>query len=367
MKNVLLVAESYSGGVKTYIDTIMKNSNEKSEIRFYALISSSRLEKEEDINKDYLIEDVMSFGKSPLKLLKALYSLHRVIIEHKIEVVHVNSTYAGLLMYIYVIWNKKPYYIYTPHGYYSFKQMGKIKKIVVRLIEKKINKSSNLIIHVSPSEEKEAIKYKLTPASKSIVVLNGSPDPQVDAVRNAKDIFTIVNLARVDDPKNPFEFIEIAKRVLEKNLNVEFIWAGNGKYLEEARERVQIYGLENQVKFIGFSNAKDKILKESDLYLSTSQYEGLPFGVIEAMSYRLPLLLTNIIGHTDMVKDNENGLLFKDKDDKRIYDFLASIINSQEKWDCLSSYSYKIFNDRFNTKQMLEKLLITYQNAKSNN
>ncbi len=363
MKNVLLVGESYSGGVKTYIDTIMRSQDQVSHIHFQALVSSKRLENGEEIDGDYLLEDNLSFGKSPLKLFVALKTLDRVVKEKNINVIHVNSTFAGVVMYLYSFWNHKVFYIYTPHGYFSFKNMAKTKKAAVRFIEKRINNASNLIIHVSPSEEKEAIENKLTTAKKSLVVLNGSTDPEVKFQWKKKDVFTIVNLARVDDPKNPFEFIEIAQKILETNLNVQFIWAGNGRYLEQSREKVRACGQEDKIKFVGFSTAKGKILEQSDLYFSTSQYEGLPFGVVEAMSYKLPLLLTDIIGHKDLIEGNDNGLLFKSKEDYAIYDFVQNLIHNQEKWESLSAASYRIFNERFNTKQMLKKLVNVYQNV----
>ncbi|SDI33720.1 Glycosyltransferase involved in cell wall bisynthesis [Planococcus glaciei] len=363
MRNVLLVGEAYGGGVKTYIDTIMLNQEKEIPICFQALVSSKRLENNEGIDHSYLIENNMSFGKSPFKLIKALRTLHQVIIEKKIDIVHANSTFAGILIYLYSFLNRKPFYIYSPHGYYSFKSMRKAKKKLVRFVEKRINKSSDLIIHVSTSEEREAIENKLTKAGKSTVVLNGSKDPEVKAIGRVNDVFTIVNLARVDDPKNPFEFIEIARNILNKDMNVNFIWAGNGKYLEEARKKVKEYGLAEKVEFIGFSSEKEKIFLKSDLYLSTSQYEGLPFAVVEAMSYRLPLLLSNIIGHTDLVVEKENGLLFNNKEDHAIYEFVENLIQNPEQWEVLSNNSYRIFNDRFNINQMLKKLITIYQSV----
>lgn len=363
MKRVLLVGESYSGGVKTYIDTIMLNQSNEQRIHFRALVSSKRLDKDERVESEYLVEDNLSFGKSPLKLMKSLLTLHHVVKTKNMDIVHANSTFAGVLMYIYTFWNRDLFYIYSPHGYYSFKKMGKIKKIAVRFIEKRINFSSDLIIHVSSSEERAAIENKLTTAEKSIVVLNGAKDPKVKAKRKVNDVFTIVNLARVDDQKNPFEFIEIAKNILEKNPYVQFIWAGNGKYLEEARGKVKFYGLGEKIKFIGFSSDKEKILQTSDLYFSTSNYEGLPFSVIEAMSYKLPLLLTNITGHKDLIDGKDNGLLFENKKDEIIYEFVQNLVLNREKWNLMSEGSYRIFNERFNTDQMLKKLGSIYQSV----
>ena len=361
MKNILLIGESYSAGVKTYIDTIKGNERSIPIVQIHALVSSTRLENKETQGEGYFIEDHLSFGKSPLKLLKALKAVHRIVREQNIDVIHANSTYAGVLMYFYSYFNRKISYIYTPHGYYSFKNMGRVKKFAVRLVERKINRAADLVIHVSPREETEAIENKLVAPNKTVVILNGVKDPGAMPVRNSDGVFTIVNLARVDDQKNPFEFIDIARKVIVKSPDVQFIWAGNGKYLEEARARVKAYAMEDNIKFIGFTAEKEELLQRSHLYLSTSHYEGLPFGPVEAMSYKLPLLLTNIMGHEDLVDGENNGLLFKNKEDHAIYEFIENLQENRDKWKSLSASSYQVFSERFNTQQMLKRLSEIYE------
>ena len=360
MKNVLLIGEAYSGGVKTYIDTIMMNEQKPSPVKIHALVSSARLENQEIPGDGYLVEDFLSFGKSPWKLVKALKAIHKIVKEKNIDVIHANSTFAGVLMYFYSLYNRKIFYIYTPHGYYSFKNMGKAKKMAIRLMERRINGAANLVIHVSPSEEREAIDNKLVSSSKSIVILNGVKDPETQPVRKVGEPFTIVNLARVDDQKNPFEFINIARKVVEKSPNVQFIWAGNGEYLEEARARVKACAMEENIMFVGFTTEKEKLLERSDLYFSTSHYEGLPFAVVEAMSYKLPLLLTDIMGHSDLVDGKINGLLFKQNEDHVVYEFIQDLVENKEKWESMSLGSYQVFRERFHTQQMLKSLSEVY-------
>lgn len=364
MKNVLLLSEAYSGGVKTYIDTIIMNQEQLSDIQLKVLVSSKRKEEGIKINDNYLIEDNLSFDKSPLKLSIALKAIHQVVKKNRIDIIHANSTFSGILMYFYSFFNRELTFIYTPHGYYSFKKMGKFKKFLVRFAEKRINHISDKVIHVSDSEETEAITNNLLSPGKSIVIVNGVKEPTRKATRNVNEKITIVNLARVDDQKNPFEFIEIAKKVVDANDNIQFVWAGNGKYLEAAREKVKTYHLERKIRFVGFSDQKDKILEQSDLYFSTSFYEGLPFSVVEAMSYKLPLILTDIIGHRDLVINEENGILFKHNEYRTVADFIQMLIDNKEKWHSMSKSSYDIFNSKFSVDLMVKNLADVYKAAR---
>ncbi|TFH63646.1 glycosyltransferase [Peribacillus frigoritolerans] len=362
MKNILLLCEAYGGGVKTYIDAITLNEERFPKCQFNVLVSSKRNETGSKINRDFIIDDNLSFGKSPLKLIRAINKIHRLVKKNNINIIHANSTFSGLLIYIYSFFNRRITFIYTPHGYYSLKSMNKFKKKFIRFVEKKINNVSHNVIHVSNSEENEAIKHQIVSKEKSKVIFNGVEDPDIDIKKNLKDTFKIVNLARVDDQKNPFEFIEIAKQIIDAGVNVEFIWAGNGEFLEEARKKVKEYNMEKKIRFIGFSDQKNDLLSQADLYFSTSYYEGLPFSVVEAMSYKIPLILSDIVGHSDLVDQEKNGILFELKDRTSVIHFIQSMISDREKWNYLSSNSYECYKKHFSLDIMLQSLSEVYQN-----
>lgn len=362
MKKVLLISETYSGGVKTYIDTLISSKAKFEDIDLNVLVSSKRSEDAQKINTEIIVNDNLSFGKSPLKLVKALMAVHEIVMKKEIDIIHANSTLAGVVMYSYSFFNKNLHYIYTPHGYYSFKKMRKWIHFFVRVVEKRVNKSANLIIHVSESEEHEAITSQLVTPEKSIVILNGAKDPDFNPSTKSSSKFTIVNLARVDDPKNPFEFIRLAEKIVRKYENIHFLWAGDGKYLEEARQKVKDLKMEEKIKFIGFTSETEQVLQEADLYFSTSYYEGLPFAVVEAISYKLPLMLTDIMGHRDIVRENGNGILFKLQDDQSVMNFIDEAVSNKSSWQSMSNQSYKIFKEKFSVDSMIQKLMGVYEN-----
>ena len=361
MKNILLLCEAYGGGVKTYIDAFYNNKEQLKHINLKIIVSSKRLTAiHSDINKDYIIEDHLSFGKSIFKLQQALQTLNKVVKDNDIDMIHANSTMAGLLIYLYKkIYHSKIQLIYTPHGYYSFKPMGKIKKGCIRLIEKKINHVCGKVIHVSKSEEMEAIEKKLIHKEKSIVIYNGVEQPN-KAKRINNERFTIINLARVDAQKNPEAFVEMAKVIVEENPNIQFIWAGHGELLEKMRAKVTAYQLQNHIQFIGHLEAKDSLLCQADLYFSTSHYEGLPFAVIEAMSYGVPLLLSDNIGHVDLIDNEENGLLFHLNDVNTVRTFINTMYHHPEKRRAMSRNGYQKFKSNFSQEVMLKSTEAMY-------
>lgn len=364
-KNILYVCESYGGGVKTHIDKIYLNHSDLSKFNFTVLISSKRIENVNLINPNFIIDDNLSFGRSFIKFFKALKNINRIVKENNIDIIHAHSTISGLLIFIYSFFNKKISYLYTPHGYYSLKPMNLFKKKVVQICEKWINSISDYVIHVSRSEEAIAINQKIVSSEKSVVIFNGVEDPCIpNKVFKYKKQTLIVNLARVEDQKNPFEFIEIAKKVIEKNDSVNFIWAGSGGKLTLARKRVEELNLSRRIKFIGFTNDVSRVLKDADIFFSTSLYEGLPFSVIEAASYKLPLVLSKVPGHIDLIESNKNGYYYNLGNIEEASNYLNKLVNSKDILEKISFNSYRNYKENYSIENMIYKLSNLYSNIK---
>lgn len=357
MTKVLLLCEAYGGGVKTYIDAIAANTSFR-QVELTTSISSTRVQNTPC--DTYIVHDCFSFGASPWKLLQSLMTLHQLVKQHGIDVLHANSTFSGVLLLMYKqLYRQKLRYVYTPHGYYSFKKMPRVKQVFVRMVERAINASCDQVIHVSKSEEVEAVRYKLVRDEKSVVIFNGVEEPAaLPKHRNAA--FTIVNVARVDTQKNPHGFIQLADYLLAHFPNLQFIWAGHGRLIEEMQREVKRLGREKHIRFIGYVEDPQTYLSCADLYLSTSFYEGLPFSVIEAMSYKVPLVLSDNVGHRDLIVDGTNGLLFPLDDFEQVRQFIAHCIDQPQQRQAMGQRSYVLFKEQFHVQPMFEQLEAVY-------
>lgn len=357
MKKVLLLCEAYGGGVKTYVDAISTSAS-FDQVELTTCISSMRVNEEPD--ETYVVKDCFSFGVSPWKCMQSLKALHQIVQCEKIDVLHANSTFSGVLLLLYKqLYRKKLRYVYTPHGYYSFKKMPGWKQVLVRFVERAINASCDQVIHVSKSEEIEAIRHQLVPPNKSIVIFNGVEEP-ARVIKQMNQQFTIVNVARVDEQKNPRGFIELAHYLLAHYPQLRFIWAGDGQLIQEMRQEVKRLGREGHIQFIGYVDDPRSLLATADLYCSTSFYEGLPFSVVEAMSYKVPLLLSNNVGHRDLIVDGRNGLLFTLGEEEKVRQFIATCLQNEGERQAMAHHSYLLFKEQFHVQPMLAQLEAVY-------
>lgn len=129
-------------------------------------------------------------------------------------------------------------------------------------------------------------------------------------------------------PKDAFVLIYAAEFSARKSQNViiramehlpKQVWlvlAGEGALWEDCRELAQRLGLENRVLFPGQVRGIPVWCAMADAAVTASRSEGLPFNVMEAMYAGLPVVASEVKGHTDLIDDGVTGLLYPYGDEK---------------------------------------------------
>lgn len=375
MKKLVIICEALGGGVRRHIIDLLRNLDKK-KLKIYFIYNLDRADKImlQEINnlieeKEIELIEVSGFNRNiSIKDISAFYKVYNHLRIIKPDIVHCHSSKAGVLGRIAAkLLNVKQIY-YTPHAYY-FQSPGVsgLKKIIYIKIEKFLSKfATTKTINVSKGERDLAIEY-LGDTNKNIVIYNGIEknfelnDDDIKKIKHRyciNDEYIISNVARVDEQKNPKKFIEIAKEISEKYESCKFIYAGDGELLEECRKLVKNYKLQDRILFIGFCENTYELMKISDICLSTSRYEGLPYSLIETCQAGVPIVATNVTGNNEIIEHLKNGFLFEQDNIKEAVEIILNLINNKYKMNGLKQSSLKIFNDRFRLDNMIEE----YQN-----
>jgi glycosyltransferase involved in cell wall biosynthesis len=123
-----------------------------------------------------------------------------------------------------------------------------------------------------------------------------------------KNRVRVLWLARVTGVKNPQRVIEIAKRLPE----IDFYLAGGGDLLEIMKKQAPI-----NLKVLGWQDAKS-ILPIADIFLSTSENEGMPIALIEAQLAAIPVVATNVGSVPEVIILNKSGLICSKSNDELV-------------------------------------------------
>ncbi len=121
-------------------------------------------------------------------------------------------------------------------------------------------------------------------------------------------------------------FAEAAKRAA----NIALTIIGAGPEEQEIKDLIGTLGLRDRVTLAGVVSDVENYLWQSQVYLMSSVYEGLPLGVLEAMSASLPIVSTMAGGVVDVVRDGDNGLLCPVGDEKALAEAITAIAGDRE-------------------------------------
>ncbi len=173
-------------------------------------------------------------------------------------------------------------------------------------IEKYGMEQADKIIAVSAHTKNNIIQHYGIDAAKIVVVHNGiyCEQPEPHTVANNQRPKMVLFLGRVTHQKGPYFFIEVAKRVLEKKPDVQFVMAGSGDLLVKMIERTAGLRIGKNVHFTGFLNGKEvsDIYKLADVYVMPSVSEPFGLSALEALSHNVPTIISKQSGVSEVLR-----------------------------------------------------------------
>jgi glycosyltransferase involved in cell wall biosynthesis len=167
-------------------------------------------------------------------------------------------------------------------------------------------------------------------ASRKIrVVYNGVPvdefdqDPG-DSVRDAGSRPTVLAVARLHPQKGLSYLLEAATLLPD----VRFLVAGDGSERSELEQQARNLRLGDRVEFLGERDDVPRLLRQADVFVLPSLYEGLPVSVLEAMAAGTPVVATAVGGTDEAVVCGETGILVPPRDPQALAKALREILSS---------------------------------------
>jgi L-malate glycosyltransferase len=147
--------------------------------------------------------------------------------------------------------------------------------------------------------------------------------------------------------KNVEEFIAVALALVQENNTVHFIITGDGSL--KSSLTVQ----HPQIHYTGFRTDIPELLAQLDVFLFTSENEGLGIAVLEAMAAKIPVVCRNFAAAHEYLTDNVSGFLYTDTDDA-VYK-VSRLLNDAALQKTFTENAFKTVQD-FDVTLMNKKL-----------
>lgn len=286
--------------------------------------------------------------------------------KNKINIVHAHGKGAGIYARLIKLFSPSTNIIFTWHGFH-IENYDLLSKKIYLLLEKTLSKLTDIFINVSESERQVCLLNKIYDEKKSVVIYNGIKDEfkllDKSLIRKKLNLpvdkFIIINISRFDKTKNVKALVEIASLLWIEN-DIFFILAGDG---EQKKEILKMIAQRNLSNFFlpGFIDNPIEYIQASDIYLSTSLSEGLPYTLLEASMCGLPIITSDVRGNNEIVNNDFNGYLFDLRNLSHAAEKILTLKNDSGKYKWLSDNARKNFLDKFAEEIMIFKLKEVYE------
>ena len=306
---LLYVVESFGGGVFTYLEDLCSELYNDFDIMIaYGIRSQTPINFKSHFHKNVSFIQVKNFNRSinPIKEFQAYFEIKKIAKDYNPDLIHLHSSKAGVLGRFAYNGKRIPLF-YTPHGYsFLMANQSKSRRALYRFIEKISALRKCTTISCSKGEHEETLRI-----TKNAIYINNGIDinklnNQISNFnylsKNQKSVFT---LGRICYQKNPIMFNQIALEFPDLN----FIWIGDG-------ELKNLLNAKN-IEITGWLNREDALKKamESDIFLLTSLWEGLPISLLESMYMKKVCVVSDAVGNRDVIRTSRNGYLCATKED----------------------------------------------------
>ena len=154
----------------------------------------------------------------------------------------------------------------------------------------------------------------------------------------AKNKFTICNVGRLDVAKRQERIIGIARYILDKGYDFDFWIVGSGKEEEKLKSLIKKHRVEDNVFLKGYQQNPYPYIKCADVFMLTSDYEGYPMVLCEALCLGKPVVSTRVTGAEEILSDGVGVLC--DRDETVLAD---ALIELYENNNALSNMSDNAF------------------------
>jgi glycosyltransferase involved in cell wall biosynthesis len=249
-----------------------------------------------------------------------------VLREHRVDVVHAHNfgrfLYAGPAARL----ARVPVALYTEHS------RTQPHERVLWLAQRRVSRLAQKVAAVSDNVRDHLVQVQGLPADRVVTILNGIDldayrlPPAERAAARAElglppEAVVAGTVARLVPVKNQAMLLRAAARVPGLWLAL----AGDGELRTDLEQLAGELGIADRVRFLGLRRDVPRVLAALDVFVMTSESEGLPIAMIEAMAAGLPVVATEVGGIPELVADGVSGRLVPANDHEAAAAALAAL------------------------------------------
>lgn len=272
----------------------------------------------------------------------SLWRLYRLMRQTKPAIVHTHTAKAGTVGRLAALLAGVPVRVHTFHGHVFHGYFGPWKTRLFLGIERWLAKRTTRLIAVSRQVRDDLLTLGIGSAATVLAIPLGLDLERFRGARArrgrlraalglATDAPLIGIVARLVPIKRHDLFLRAAKRVHEACPQARFVLVGDGELRDAVRGQISALGLEGTAIMAGWRDDLDEVYADLDVVALTSDNEGLPVALIEAMAAGCPIVATDVGGVRELVRDGENGFVVPAGDEAALAARMIELLSAPER------------------------------------
>lgn len=362
---VVHVGEYVEGGVATYLNEVITYQCQQPDIEKVILFKSKKDSEVLRIESPKFEEVTYDYNRSLRGIFRILDLYKRIMLFHP-DVIHLHSSFAGLFRANFFFRNKhNAKIVYCSHGWSFMIPKGhsvikSIKNRIYLFVEKFLSLKTDVIINISKNEQMLSKKAGFSSSKLKLIPNTVDLNTHYHSVKNPFLLNTSIKLAfvgRFTEAKGLELLLESFKSL---NDDIELMVIGD---VADEKNLVNVKQISNsqRVHFMGWIDNEeiDSYLRLADALVIPSKWEGFGLVALEGMRNELAIISSDIPTLSDIVVNNETGVVFKSGN-------IYSLVNHLNHLDRKKLYEWgqagkrKLFKD-YNPKDMNREILKVYK------
>lgn len=275
--------------------------------------------------------------KSPRNFMAASI-LRRKIEKERYKLISTHTSLAAFFTRLALAGLRdRPLVVNTVHGYLFDDRTPFLRRELLLTAERWMASRTDLLLAMNRWDYETAVRHRL---GREVISIPGvgvdfsgldsrsGPERDLRAEYGlSDDTFVLLYGAEFSRRKRQEVLIRAMERLPE---GIVLVLAGDGALWDDCRELARSLCLAHRIIFPGYAENMPDWYWAADAVVSASRSEGLPFHIMEAMYMGLPVVVSNVKGHTDLVEDGVTGLLYPYGDSAACAERIVRLAGSSE-------------------------------------
>lgn len=327
-----------------------------------------------DVNLIHI--DDMVRKVSPLKDLRALYQIYRIVKKERYDIMHTHTSKAGFLGRLAARLGGVTHIIHGVHTIPFYDVLQPQYNRFYLSLERFAASFTNQFIAVGEELKSQYIREGVGSADQYHIVYSGMDLEPFETARQMSDEErkslrkdfgfgngdTVVGIVSRLEPGKGFNFFSsIVEKIVQASPDVKFLVVGDGSLRKSLEREVNAKNLQNNIVFAGQREDVARVIALFDIAIFTSLLEGLPRTVVQYVLLGKPIVTFEVGGIREVINDGEQGYIVSQNDIDGFVDKVVYLLRNPDVADRMRQNGVDFPRFQWSNEEMVSRIDTIYQ------